>query len=352
MDAALLEILAAPRSGKRLRLDGAAAAPRGHIDDGWLRTADGAAFPVRNGIPRFVVTEDDGQLQTQRSFGFKWKQRDTYESAAVMESHRRWLAERYGFEDWRSMRDDFASKRRVLDAGCGSGFSSSAWLDHTWAEAGAAEWVGLDISEAIDVARERLGGIARTHFVQGDVLDPPFVGGSFDAIFSEGVLHHTPSTRDGIRALARLLSDDGKFLFYVYRRKGPIREFTDDYVRGQIADLPEAEAWEALRPLTELGQALAELKAEVEVPHDIPLLGIRAGRHDVQRLVYWNMAKLFWNPDWSFEENHHVNFDWYHPRYAHRHTREEIETWCAECGLAIERLCEQDSGFTVVASRG
>ena len=39
---------------------------------------------------------------------------------------------------------------------------------------------------------------------------------------------------------------------------------------------------ELLRSLTRLGQALAELKAEVEVPKDIPYLGIKAGRYDVQ----------------------------------------------------------------------
>ena len=38
--------------------------------------------------------------------------------------------------------------------------------------------------------------------------------------------------------------------------------------------------------------------------------GIKAGRYDVQRLVYWHIAKLFWNETFSFEANNHVNFDW------------------------------------------
>ncbi len=84
------------------------------------------------------------------------------------------------------------------------------------------------------------------------------------------------------------------------------------------------EAWDALRPLTRLGQALAELETTVEVPEDVPLLGIKAGRYDVQRLVYWHVAKLFWNPKMTFEENNHLNFDWYAPRYAHRQTEEEV----------------------------
>ena len=102
-----------------------------------------------------------------------------------------------------------------------------------------------------------------------------------------------------------------------------------------------------LRPITRLGQALAELEVEVEVPEDVELLGIPKGAYDVQRLVYWHFAKLFWNPTMTFEENNHVNFDWYHPRYAHRHTEDEVRGWFADCGLEIMRFDAQEAGFTV-----
>ena len=78
------------------------------------------------------------------------------------------------------------------------------------------------------------------------------------------------------------------------------------------------------------------------MPEDVPLLGISAGRHDVQRLIYWHFAKLFWNPELSFEENNHVNFDWYHPRYAHRQTEDEVRRWCDDAGLEIVRLDVQE----------
>ncbi len=48
-------------------------------------------------------------------------------------------------------------------------------------------------------------------------------------IFSEGRTHHTDSTRAALEAVARLLAPGGRLLFYVYRRKGPVREFTDYY---------------------------------------------------------------------------------------------------------------------------
>ena len=155
----------------------------------------------------------------------------------------------------------------------------------------------------------------------------PFADDTFDTVFSEGVLHHTPSTRAALESVVRVLRPGGEILFYVYVRKAPAREFMDDHIRDEIAGLPPEVAWDQLRSLTRLGEALAGLRAEVEVP-DVPLLGIKAGRYDVQRLVYYHFAKLFWNDLHSFEENVHVNFDWYHPRYAHRQSPDEVRDWC------------------------
>jgi arsenite methyltransferase len=344
----LIEILADPVSGGALRLadveeDGA------EIVAGTL-AGDGRSFPIIGAIPRFVLTEDAGQRQTESSFGYKWTKRDSFGSPGMQAELHSWLIHRYGFESAADMRDYFGRRRRTLDAGCGAGFATSAWIEEGWSDEGA-EWVGADISAAIDVARERLAGFGGTHFVQADVLQPPFRPESFDAIISEGVLHHTPSTERALKALVPLLAPGGELMFYVYRRKAPIREFTDDYVRGLISDLSAEEAWEALRPLTRLGQALAELETEVEVPEDVPLLGIKAGRYDVQRLIYWHVAKLFWNAGMTFEENNHLNFDWYAPRYAHRHTEEEVRGWCADEGLEITHFDVDDAGFTVRATK-
>ena len=350
MDKSLLNILVDPVSKTRLRLEAAQEDDRGRVTEGILHGDDGREYPITNGIPRFVGAHDDAQQQTSDSFGFKWQQRQMYDSPAMQEALGTWLAEKYGFGMVDAMRGYFAGRRLILDAGCGAGLSSSTWLDEEWRSLGSAQWVGADISEAVDVAQDRLGHIPGAHFVQADALCLPFAPGTFDTIFSEGVLHHTPSTEDALKAVAALLADGGELLFYVYRKKGPIREFTDDYIRDLVADLPPQEAWDMLRPLTKLGQALAELKTEVDVPEDVPYLGIKAGRQDVQRLIYWSFVKLFWKDTFSFEENCHVNFDWYHPRYAHRQTEEEVRRWCEEAGLVIAHFDAQESGFTVRAT--
>ena len=349
----LLEILADPVSKSPLSLSaGGGEDGGGEVLEGSLRGPEGRAYPVIDGIPRFVLTEDGDQRQTEASFGFKWQQRQTYDSPEVFAACQQWIVRRYGFGSVEEMRAFFGGRRLILDAGCGAGFSSSLWLDEAWRGGGAARWVGADISVAVDVARERLGRIPGTDFVQADILQLPFREGSFDTVFSDGVLHHTPSTERALKSVASLLAPGGEALFYVYRKKSPAREFVDDHVRAAVSHLDPEEAWAALRPLTKLGQALAELRAEVDVPEDIPYLGIKAGRYDVQRLVYWHFAKLYWNETFSFEENNHVNFDWYHPRYASRHTEEEVRRWCDEAGLSITHLDAQESGYSVRATKG
>lgn len=330
----LLELLVDPETKQPLRLEGD------------QLVGGSRPYPVVNGIPRISSRASDDQRQTEESFGFKWQQTATYGSEGMMEFAGAWLAERYGFESVAEMRAWFGSRKRILDAGCGSGYSAAALLERG---PDRRMWVGVDISTAIDVAQERLGGIDGTHFVQADVMHLPFANETFDTVFSEGVLHHTPDTRAALLALVPLLAPGGELLAYVYRRKAPAREFVDDHVRSLVSNLPPDEAWEALRPLTRLGQALAELDAEVDVPEDVLVLGIPAGRYPVQRLVYWHFAKLFWNESMTFEENHHVNFDWYHPRYAHRHTPEEIDAWCAEAGLRVVVRMLQPSGITIRA---
>jgi SAM-dependent methyltransferase len=312
---------------------------------------DGRAYPVRDGIARFTEIEDAGQEQTAGTFGFKWENTESYDDPAVVEELGAWLVARYGFADAAAMRAHFGRAGRILDAGCGSGLSATMWMTPDWRGDGDAQWVGLDISSAIDVARRRLADIPGTSFVQGDVTHPPFPPQSFDIVFSEGVMHHTPSTKDAFDALAALVRRGGEIMFYVYRRKAPLRELADDYLRGVLSPLPPEEAWAALRPLTRLAQALAEAKVEIEVPEDVPILGIAAGTHNVQRLVYWHFAKLFWNERLPFETNVHVNFDWYHPTYAHRQTEDEVRGWCADAGFTITHLDAGESGFTVRATR-
>jgi SAM-dependent methyltransferase len=212
--------------------------------------------------------------------------------------------------------------------------------------------LGVDISDAVDFARAAFSerGIPGD-FLQYDMTTLPIPDASVDLILAEGTLHHTDDTGAAMAALATKLAPGGRFLAYIYARKGPLREYADDLVRRDISDLGDEEAWERLKPLTRLGITLGELGATVDVSDDIPILGIKAGRTTVHELLYYGVVKAFYRPDWSFDEMHHVNFDWYRPSNARRHTEAEVRDFVANAGLQIERFHAEPSGYSVVARK-
>ncbi len=132
----------------------------------------------------------------------------------------------------------------------------------------------------------------------------------------------------------------------MFIKKAPVREFVDDYIRDKIADLPYEEAMNYCAQITEFGKSLSELGLKVKVP-SVELLGIEAGEYDIQRLIYHFFAKCYWNPSLSYEENVLINYDWYHPQIATRHTLEEVENWFSSIGLEIIHRCVDFWGITV-----
>ena len=140
-------------------------------------------------------------------------------------------------------------------------------------------------------------------------------------------------------------------MFYVYLKKSVIREFTDDYIREQLLQYGNQEAWDKLIPLTKLGKALGELNIEIDVEEDIDLLGIKKGKLDLQRFFYWNICKAFYKPEYNIDEMNHLNFDWFRPLNCQRQTPEQVNQWCVEAGLEIEHQNIQEAGITIIAKK-
>ncbi len=292
----------------------------------------------------------DEQIQTMNAFSYKWGKHDTFSSSQYTSVYRDWLVEKY-FDNNEKMIDRlFEQGNILLDAGCGSGSSAFAlfgdWLDDI-------EYIGVDISDSIYQAEKNYqesGFKGKYRFLQCDLNSIP-LDQQVDIVFSEGVLHHTDSTRNAIINLTKILRTGGRFLFYVYAKKAPIREYTDDYIRKYIKDMSDDEAWDELMKLSRLGKALGEKSITLEVPEDIPFLGIKKGTIDLQRFFYWYLFKCFYRPDFSLDEMNHINFDWYRPLNCHRQTPEEVQLWCEEAGLQIDRMHVENAGITVVATK-
>ena len=347
MKPSLVQSLVDPINGDALTLVDAQAAAGGEVIAGKLVSASGASYPIVDGVP--VMVRDDhfqeGQKATVDSFSWKWDHATEYRSATI-DHYKSWYLSRYGFGTEAKLAELLAGKQRILDAGTAHGRDAQMYVQNS-----AATVFGIDISSGIRNAFRDLGAEPRLHLVQADLGRLPFAPCSFDFIGCDQVIHHTPDTRKSLAHLVSRLAPGGHLAFYVYRKKGPIREFCDDFIRAKTVHMSPEECMKFSEQMTKLGKALSDLKVTIDVPEDIDLLGIKAGKQDIQRFIYWNVFKCYWNDTMDFHSNVITNFDWYHPLHAHRHTRAEVERWCAEEHLSIRHVDEQESGISVLAQK-
>ncbi len=124
---------------------------------------------------------------------------------------------RYALEPYIPPFADFkeAKGKRVLEIGVGAGADFQNWCRY------AAHVVGVDLTEAaIDLTRERLSLNSvppDTYSLRtADAEKLPFEDNSFDIVYSWGVLHHTPNTRQAFAEAFRVLKPGGKLEAMIY----------------------------------------------------------------------------------------------------------------------------------------
>lgn len=109
--------------------------------------------------------------------------------------------------------------QRVLDVGCGPGF----WARYLAAR--GVDYTGIDLSprSAAMAARslELLGLRGQVQVGNAEAL--PFADAIFDAVISEGVIHHTPDTQACIDGIHRVLRPGGRAAVSVYYRTAMLR---------------------------------------------------------------------------------------------------------------------------------
>ena len=201
--------------------------------------------------------------------------------------------------------------KRVLEVGIGIG----GVADHV-SRSHACEVVGMDLGYAVDVAQRHFGSNPFLHVVQASAFKPPYAQRSFDYVYSFGVLHHTFSTKDAFDSVARLVKDGGRFFLWVYspnnETRTPLRRALmrlENVARPIVTRLPERAQTLALAPTIPVymgWQVLQKLRGEADL-----LYGVREALHAARdRLT---------------------------PRFAHRHTEDEVAGWFASAGFGALR---------------
>jgi SAM-dependent methyltransferase len=292
------------------------------------------------------MKQDHHPEQTAKSFEYKWTEHPNCAFKTTLDPSsdiHQWIMRRNGWRGLSDLQSRLSTKSRILDAGCGNG-RVTALL--TLSAPDSAEIVGADLVSH-EIALQNLKEYSNVHIVQHDLLSSPKNLGLFDFVYCQEVLHHTANPKGAFLNLASTLRDSAsEIAIYVYKKKAPVREYVDDFLRQKFASLSNDEVMRHSIQLADLGRVLASLKVEFNAP-DVSCLGIKSGRYDIQRFFYHFFTKCFWNPELSAEENAVINFDWYSPLLCSRHETSEVREWFNSANLSITHEFEDEYGITM-----
>ena len=297
---------------------------RQEVMAGSLRCDKGHDYRIEDGVPILIPGPLSGRgAKTAKAFGYEWLR---YRVELAQEERKIFLAETL------CEPEEFAG-RLVLDAGCGMGrFTRIA------AELGA-ELVGIDLSPAVQAVFAETARLPRLHVIRGDLTRPPLRPGSFDLVYSLGVLHHTPDTRTALQAVVPLARSGGTIAFWVYGRAGDYRNFLTNPLEATRAAFFKAHPrlhrpyWRLLKVREKISDALRIIATRLPaaVLYSLCLALVPFGA--IPGIKYFTFSA---HPNWRVRRQE--NFDWLSPPFQFKHTKEEIREWIAELGLIEEKM--------------
>lgn len=206
----------------------------------------------------------------------------------------------------------------TLEVGCGYG----RFMDTIDRMGGRA--VGEDLStHSIELAGDFVGGRPNIDLVQADLFHLPFREATFERVFSWGVLHHTPNTRDSFRAIVPYAKVGGKVSVWVYP---PGMKKVTDYYRVITTRIPQSLLYGLCIANQTLFSWIRALPGGWRFSYILPGAIPKSGQTFWQRVM--------------------SDFDNYSPVYAYSHTSSEVQEWFLSEGIHDVRVLERETSVT------
>ncbi|MSV34287.1 MAG: methyltransferase domain-containing protein [Bryobacterales bacterium] len=306
----LLDLIICPLCAGSLNLQATAMDGKEIMEGRLTCQSCGKPYLIVRGVPRLLPDTFSAEQQaTAEAFGYEWTHfnhiDDTYEKE---------------FLDWvHPIQKDYFRDKLIMDGGCGKG-------RHTMLSAafGAADVVGIDISDAVEAAFANTRHLPNAHVVQADIYHVP-LRPVFDYAYSIGVLHHLPDPRGGFLSLIRRLKSGGRMSAWVYGAEGnwwithlvsPVREVV-------TSRLPPA--------------VTKAISFAIAVPMQLALRLIYKPVNErlpgLKRLLFYN-DYLYSISGFSFRENYSTVFDHLVAPTAFYIHRDEFSAWMTEASLS------------------
>jgi SAM-dependent methyltransferase len=267
-----------------------------------------ADYPIVDSIPRFVGAENYAS-----NFGFQWN----HFSATQLDSSTGVPISRERFLRQTGWDENALRGKLVLDAGCGAGRFAEVALSL------GAEVVAIDYSSAVDAARRNLQPHPRLQLAQADIYRLPFAPGTFDFVYSLGVLQHTPDVKRATQAVIGMVKPGGGVTVDLYLRRW--------------TNVLEPKYW--FRPITtRLKQERLFSAIEKAVPFLLAISNavgrLPGGRHAKKLVPVANYRGVYPLDDRQLREWAVLDtFDWFGPRFDQPQDAATLRQWLTEAGL-------------------
>jgi SAM-dependent methyltransferase/uncharacterized protein YbaR (Trm112 family) len=303
-------------------------------------SACSAEYPVIDGIPRFTPDAESDYPEFFRRYGAQFRNPRRADAEAFNELHIetkksfgfQWL--HYRVTDHKENREIFLTRTGstpdmlkntlYFEAGCGMGRYLKVIGDEP-----TAEVVGLDLSLAVNRARAENRNNPFVHVIQGNIMQLPLRPGTFDHVYSIGVLHHTPETKAAFHSVVKLAKPGARvsiWLYHVWRHSG---------VSGLKAVHATLKGWitDGLRMVTtRLPFSVLNALCQLAVPVGWVQRWIMHSPQPFRTLLSpLTLVNCSVHPEAKVRVLD--TFDWYSPRYQWKHTIPEVEGWFREAGL-------------------
>jgi ubiquinone/menaquinone biosynthesis C-methylase UbiE len=265
----------------------------------------------KKAIHVFEIVQENFDPETVASFGEEWKKFDTFSEAEI--SH---IGDNY----FDIVPDSLLAGKRVLDMGCGTG----RWTKYVARKAAFVE--AIDPSEAVYSAAALLQEVDNTRVSRASVDNIPFADNSFDFVFSLGVLHHIPDTKDAMEKCIRKLKPGGFFLVYLYYsldNRGPFFKWLfhiSNVLRKVISVLP-----------AQLKKFVCDLMAVIFY---LPFISCAKLFKAIGLKKLATKIPLAWYADKSWKVIRNDSLDRFGTPLEKRFSKKEIEQMMFDCGLS------------------
>jgi ubiquinone/menaquinone biosynthesis C-methylase UbiE len=153
-------------------------------------------------IAAFDLKDLNIDVKTVSSFGQEWTKFDSFSNEEIQRTGDMY----FDIIDFTRINENST----VMDVGCGTG----RWTKYIAPKVKYVE--AVDPSEAIFSAAALLKEQKNVRITQASTDNLPFADNSFDFVFSIGVLHHIPDTRQAMLDCVKKVRPGGLFLVYLY----------------------------------------------------------------------------------------------------------------------------------------